>query len=84
MSLRSVAVPVETRSNRITGTERKMRNICSGDRVVRLILGVLILGLYGALPSPWRYLTLAGLVPLGAALTGFCPLRAWRLRRSSP
>ena len=70
--------------NRIAVPEAKMRNICSGDRLVRLVLGVLILGLYGALPSPWRYLTLAGLVPLGAALTGFCPIRAWRLRRSSP
>jgi hypothetical protein len=57
-----------------------MRNICSGDRVFRLILGLLILGLYGALPAPWRYLTLTGLVPLGSALTGFCPWRAWRQR----
>ena len=70
--------------SQIAAMERKMRNICSGDRLVRLVLGVLILGLYGALPSPWRYLALTGLVPLGAALTGFCPLRAWRLRRSSP
>jgi Protein of unknown function (DUF2892) len=60
-----------------------MRNLCSGDRVARLILGVLILGLYGALPAPWRYFTLIGLVPFGAALTGFCPLRAWRLRKVS-
>ncbi len=57
-----------------------MRNICSGDRVARLILAVLILGLYGALPAPWRYLTLVGLIPLGAALTGFGPIRAWRYR----
>jgi hypothetical protein len=55
-----------------------MRNLQRGDRVVRLILGVLILGLYGALPAPWHYLTLIGLIPLGAALTGFSPLRGWR------
>lgn len=55
-----------------------MRNIDSGDRVFRLLLGILILGFYGALPTPWRYLTLIGLVPLGSALTGFCPIRAWR------
>jgi hypothetical protein len=55
-----------------------MRNLCSGDRVARLILATLILGLYGALPSPWRYLTLVGLLPLGTALTGFSPIRAWR------
>jgi hypothetical protein len=54
-----------------------MRNIHSGDRVFRLILGLMILGLYGVLPAPWHYVTLLGLVPLGSALTGFCPLRAW-------
>jgi hypothetical protein len=49
-----------------------MRAMPTWDRAFRLVLGVLILGLYGALPVPWRYLTLAGLVPLGSALTGFC------------
>ena len=52
------------------------RNIGNLERVGRLILGVLILGLYGALPSPWRYITLIGLLPLGSALTGFCPIYA--------
>jgi hypothetical protein len=46
------------------------------------VLGALVLGLYGALPAPWRYLTLVGLVPLGSALTGFCPLRAWHARKA--
>jgi len=64
--------------------EVRMRNIHIGDRVFRLLVGVVILGLYGSLPSPWRYLTLIGLVPLGSALTGFCPLRAWRQRGVSP
>jgi hypothetical protein len=36
----------------------------------------MILGLYGALPTPWRYLTLIGLFPFGTAITGFCPIRA--------
>ena len=49
-------------------------NVTRTDRVLRLILGVLLLGLFGALPSPWRYLTLIGLIPLGSALTGFCPI----------
>ena len=52
------------------------RNISNLERIGRLILGVLILGLYGALPSPWRYITLIGLLPLGSALTGFCPIYA--------
>jgi hypothetical protein len=51
-------------------------NIGRIERVVRLIVGVLILGLYGALPTPWRYLALVGLLPLGSGLTGFCPIYA--------
>jgi len=49
-------------------------NVGGADRVVRAIVGVLLLGLYGALPSPWKYLTLLGLVLLATAATGFCPL----------
>ncbi|MGB7213067.1 MAG: DUF2892 domain-containing protein [Gemmatimonadales bacterium] len=44
------------------------------DRMVRFILGVLLLGLFGVLPSPWRYVTLLGLVLITTAFTGFCPL----------
>jgi hypothetical protein len=53
------------------------RNVTTTDQIFRLALGILILGLYGALDAPWRYLTLIGLIPLGSALTGFCPLYAW-------
>jgi len=61
-------------------------NVTKADRVLRLVVGGLILGLYGALPTPWRYLTLVGLIPLGTSLTGFCPLYAavgWN-RQSNP
>lgn len=50
------------------------RNIGRTDRIIRLILGVLILGLYGALLPPWKYVTLLGLIPVGTALTGNCPI----------
>lgn len=60
-----------------------MRTMPTWERALRLVLAVLILGLYGALPTPWRYLTLVGLVPLGSALTGFCPIRAWRGRNAA-
>ncbi len=50
------------------------RNVGTVDRIIRLVLAVLILGLYGALQPPLRYLTLLGLIPLGTALTGNCPL----------
>jgi hypothetical protein len=55
-----------------------IRNLGWTERVLRLIVAGLILGLYGALDPPWRYLTLIGLIPLGSALTGFCPLYALR------
>jgi hypothetical protein len=53
------------------------RNTSRIERGLRLVAGVMILGLYGALDAPWRSLTLIGLIPLGSALTGFCPLYAW-------
>jgi nucleotide-binding universal stress UspA family protein len=37
----------------------------------------MMLGLYGALPPPWKYLTRIGLIPFGTALTGSGPLYAW-------
>jgi hypothetical protein len=52
------------------------RNIGTLERILRLMVGVMILGLYGALDPPWKYVTLIGLVPLGSALTGFCPIYA--------
>jgi hypothetical protein len=51
-------------------------NVSRTERAVRLILGVLLLGLFGAIDPPWKYLTLLGLIPLGTALTGHCPLYA--------
>jgi hypothetical protein len=51
-------------------------NITWPDRIARFVIGLGILGLFGALPAPWRYLTLVGLLPLGTSLTGYCPLYA--------
>jgi hypothetical protein len=51
------------------------------ERLIRLAAGILILGLYGALPAPWRYLALVGLWPFGTALSGYSPLRAALGRR---
>ena len=50
-----------------------LRNITTPDRLVRLVIGVVLLGLFGALDPPWKYFTLIGLIPLGTALTGYCP-----------
>jgi hypothetical protein len=50
------------------------RNMGMLDRIIRLVIGLMILGLYGALEPPLRYLTLVGLIPLGTALLGSCPI----------
>jgi hypothetical protein len=50
-----------------------LRNVGTVDRVVRIVIGILVLGLYGALEPPLRYLTLIGLLPLGTGLLGNCP-----------
>lgn len=59
-------------------------NVGRIERIIRGVVGVMILGLYGALTPPWQYLTLIGLIPLGSALTGFCPIYAqlgWNRRQ---
>lgn len=50
------------------------RNVGTIDRTIRALAGLGLLGLYGALNPPWKYLSLFGLVLLGTALTGVCPL----------
>ena len=56
-------------------------NMKMPERLVRLIVGILLLGLFGAVAPPWNYLTLLGLLPLGTALTGYCPAYAARTPR---
>lgn len=50
------------------------RNMGMLDRIIRFVIGIMVLGLYGALEPPLRYLTLVGLIPLGTALLGSCPI----------
>ena len=49
------------------------RNVGRLDRAVRLVVGVMLLGLYGAIEPPLRYFTLIGLVLVTTAFSGFCP-----------
>lgn len=51
-----------------------IRNLGLIERMIRIVLGIGMLGLFGALPSPWRYFTLIGLLPLGTGLLGHCPV----------
>jgi hypothetical protein len=50
------------------------RNLGMVERVARIIVGLMILGLFGALDAPWKYVTLIGLLPLGSGLVGHCPV----------
>jgi len=51
-----------------------LRNLGMVERMARVIVGVGVLGLFGALDAPWKYLTLIGLLPLGSGLVGHCPV----------
>lgn len=53
---------------------RMIRNLGPLERSVRLLAGIGLLGLYGALDPPWRYGTLFGLVLIATAWTGWCPV----------
>ncbi|NGM20326.1 DUF2892 domain-containing protein [Roseomonas stagni] len=48
------------------------RNVGGIDRVLRLVAGALLLALGAFGPLGWW--GLVGLVPIGTALAGFCPL----------
>lgn len=49
-------------------------NISNPERVVRAVTGLLLIGLYGALPAPWRHLAVFGLILLATAIAGNCLL----------
>jgi hypothetical protein len=49
------------------------RNVGRLDRAVRLVAGVMLLGLYGAVEPPLKYFTLIGLLLVATAFSGFCP-----------
>jgi hypothetical protein len=48
-----------------------MCNIGKVDKIIRLVLGVVIIG-WGIMNNNW--LGAIGLIPLGTALMGWCPL----------
>jgi hypothetical protein len=51
-----------------------LRNVGSADRAVRIALGIGLLAMVFVGPqTPWGWL---GLIPLGTALVGWCPLYA--------
>ncbi|MBH9974838.1 MULTISPECIES: DUF2892 domain-containing protein [Bartonella] len=50
------------------------QNLGSVDRIIRIIIGVVLLSLIFILDSGARWFCLIGLIPLITAIIGFCPL----------
>lgn len=50
------------------------RNVGSIDKGLRIVVGIGLLSLLFLLEGNARWLGLIGLVPLGTALIGYCPL----------
>ncbi|HYX64861.1 MAG TPA: DUF2892 domain-containing protein [Burkholderiales bacterium] len=48
-------------------------NVGTADRMIRAIVGLVLLSLVFILEGNARWLGLIGLVPLGTALVGWCP-----------
>ena len=53
-----------------------MKNVGSTDKVIRYIIGVVLLSLLFIIPGNLKFLGLIGLVPILTAAFSFCPLYA--------
>ncbi|MGM0411048.1 MAG: YgaP family membrane protein [Bacillota bacterium] len=51
-----------------------IKNVGSTDRLIRIIVGVLLLSLLAFLDGDLKYLALLGVVPLFTGLANYCPL----------
>lgn len=50
-------------------------NVGTADRVVRIVVGIVLLALFFLYPAAsWRYWALIGIIPLATGLVGTCPL----------
>jgi len=53
-----------------------MKNVGSTDKVIRYIIGVVLLSLLFIIPGNLKFIGLIGLVPILTAAFSFCPLYA--------
>lgn len=51
-----------------------MKNVGSKDKVIRYIIGVVLLSLLFIIPGNLKFLGLIGLVPILTAAFSFCPI----------
>jgi hypothetical protein len=57
-----------------------MVNIGVWERIIRIIVGVALLGLLLTNKNPWRWIGLIGVLPLLTGLVGWCPFYTWITR----
>ncbi len=50
------------------------------ERLIRIAVGLALLGAVFVAPGIWRWAGLIGLVPLAAGMVGWCPIYAWLAR----
>lgn len=50
------------------------RNVGTADRVIRIILGLILLAAFFVLPGGWKFIGLIAVLPLATAAIGTCPL----------
>lgn len=51
-----------------------MKNVGTVDRIIRILLAMILFGLFYLLDSNLKWLSLLGLIPLATAVFGICPL----------
>lgn len=56
------------------------RNVAPLDRFLRIAIGAGLLAVVFAFSGEWRWLGLAGVLPLASGLAGWCPVYAWLTR----
>lgn len=49
-------------------------NVGTVDRVIRIVIGLVLLSLLVFIEGNWKYVGLIGLIPLLTAFIKFCPL----------
>lgn len=49
-------------------------NIGRTDKIIRIVIGLLLLSLFFVLPDESRWLAVVGLLPIATTVFSFCPL----------
>jgi hypothetical protein len=78
VELATPVAQVRARARQTTNVENPgmVANVGRTDRMLRIVVGIMLLALFFILQGPARYLGILGLVALGTGLVSFCPLYA--------